>query len=361
MKGGNNMRYHTVFVQWILLLVLLGASVFAEEGMFVPTEEQQALLREGAEYAKKLEERYSNITMAGTTERFYSNWPEGQQRFIEHFRFVRLGHESCLLEVHGSMPGVGRGEPELFHTCRLINSKAYYQFVAQGQNDPPTFALGEKINFENHEDLAGTINYLVHVNWETGSAPYSVSVDLSCPFDISTARAASPKQGGYIKGITEEVVDGKRVVTLNMGYYYGTPESNGKVSFYRDHHWAVKDATIESIRSDTEKVDCICKTNNVYDFSDTFPKLTKTTIETWDADGTTLLKSEISTITSIDFTEPDVEVFDPKRYVGGKPIDQGEVVLTKQRFSSWQIAGIIAGILLIVWGLWMRLAGKKEV
>ena len=355
------MKYHTVFVQWALLVVLFGASAFAEEGAFVPTDEQRALLKEGVEYAKELEERYSNLTMVGTTEHFYSDKPEEQQRFTEHFRFVRLGHEYCLLESQATVPGVERSKPDVFYACRLINSKANYRFVSQGQNDPPTFVLSEKTKIENHDDLVRDIDYLVHANWETGSAPYCVSADLSCPFDISTARAASPKQGGYIKGITEEVVAGKRVVSLKMGYYYGNPESNGEVSFYPDYHWAVKDAMIEGINGSTEKIDWIFKTSNVYDFSDTFPKLTKTTIETWNADANKLLESTISTITSIDFTTPDVATFDPKQYVGGAPVDDGKSVLTKQHFSLWQITGIIIGIILIIWGLWMRFAGKKEV
>ena len=354
------MKNHTVFVQWASLLVLFGASAFAEEGVFVPTDEQRALLKEGIEYAKELEKRYSNLTMVGTTEHFYSDKPEEQQRFTERFRFVRLGYEYCLLESQTTVPGVEHSKPDVFHACRLINTRASYRFVEQGQNDPPTFVLGEKTKIENHDDLVRDIDYLVHANWETGSAPYCVSVDLSCPFDISTARAASPKQGGYIKGITEEVVDGKRVVSLKMGYYYGNPESNGEVSFYPDHYWAVKDAMIEGISSRTEKVDYVFKTSNVYDFSDTFPKLKKTTIETWDADGK-LLESEISTITSIDFTTPDVTAFDPKQYVGGAPVDDEEFILPKQRLSPWQITGVIVGILLIIWGFWMRFAGKKEV
>jgi hypothetical protein len=105
------------------------------------------------------------------------------------------------------------------------------------------------------------------------------------------------------------------VASLKMGYYYGNSESNGKVSFYREHYWAVKDAMIEGIRMDTGTIDCVFKTSNDYDFSEAFPKLKKTTIETWDAEGKKLFDSEISTITSIDFTMPDVTVFDPKQYI----------------------------------------------
>jgi hypothetical protein len=354
-KERNNMRYHAVFIQWFSLLALFGATAFAE-GVFIPTDEQRALLREGAEYAKKLEERYSNLTMVGTTEHRNLYNPKEERHWAESFRFIRLGYEYCLLENRISSPGVDGGEPEVFYACRLINPRASYRFVSRGRKDPPIFALDEKTKIEDHDHLKGVIDILVQSNWETGSAPYSVSVDLSCPFDIATARAATPKQGGYIKGITEEVVDGKRVVSLKMGYYYGNSESNGKVSFYRDHYWAVKDAMIEGIRMDTGEIDCVFKTSNDYDFSEAFPKLKKTTIETWDAEGKKLFESEMSTITSIDFTVPDVTLFDPKRYISEE--DWDTLLLTTRRVTPLQVAGIFFGVLLIAWGLWMR---RKEV
>ena len=352
------------FVKWFLLLVLFVASVFAEEGVFVPTEEQRALLQEGIEQAKELKEWYSNITMLGTTEHVYpinQYSPEDERRWTEHFRFIRLGYEYCLLEIQSRYPGTNGGEPEVYHTSSLINPRAYYRFVAQGQNDPPTFALSEKIKLENHEELVNMIDFLVHSDWETGSASYSVTVDLSCPFDISTARAATPKQGGYIKGITEKIIDGKRVVTLKMGYYYGGGESSGEVSFYPDHYWAVKEEIVGAIRQDTETVDWIYKTRNVYDFSETFPLLKLTTSETWDAEGKILLNSTISTITSIDFTPPDVEVFDPIRFVSSAEIDAWGTVQPRQRLSPFQIAGIIIGLLLIAWGLGLRFWTPKKI
>ncbi|MDR0520454.1 MAG: hypothetical protein LBH00_01225 [Planctomycetaceae bacterium] len=321
------MKYHAVFVQRALLLMLFGVSAFAEEGVFVPTETQRMLLKEGAEYAKKLEERYSNLTMLGTTEFFDSDKPE-EQRHPERFRFVRIGHQYCLVESQVTVPGAGRGKPKVLRMCYLVNPRAYYRFMSQDRNNP-SLALAEKIEIENHDRLAGMIDYHVNVNWQTGAAPYCVAVDLSCPFDISAARAASPKQGGYIKGITEEIVDGKRVVALAMGYYYGNTESNGRVSFYPDYYWAVKDAMIEGIKS-TGEIYAVFKTSNIYDFSDTFPKLTKTTIETWDADGKKLQQSEISTITSIDFTVPDVSVFDAKQFLSSKKKKRGYSLLSKR-------------------------------
>jgi hypothetical protein len=360
-KGGNSMKYETVLVQWVSLLVLFGASVFAEECVFVPTEEQRVLLKEGIEYTKELEKRYSNLTMEGSTEHLDLYNPEEEKHFTKHFRFIRIGHEYCSLEVRAFYQGEGSGESEAFHAYHLINPRASYRFSTQGLNDPPIFVLDEKVKIEDHEHLVGMIDYLVHSNWETGSAPYGMSVDLSCPFDISTARVASPKQGGYIKGITEEVIDGKRMVTLKMGYYYGNPESNGEVSFYRDYYWAMKDAMIEGIRSDTEKIGFVYKTSNIYDFSDTFPKLKKTTLETWDAEGKKLLESEISTITSIDFTVPDVTAFDPKRYISGKQEEDWDTLLpTTRSFTSGQIAGFIIGILLIVWGLGLMLKKTRS-
>jgi len=349
------MKSHTVFVQWISLLVLFGATAFAEESVFVPSEEQRALLKEGIEYSKELEKRYSNLSMEGTTEHRNLYNPEEEQHYTESFRFVRLGHEYCLLEYQATIPGVEHSKPEMFHMCRLINPRANYRFSAQGRNDPPIFALDEKDKIENPDHLVEMIDILVHSNWKTGSAPYCVSDDLSCPFDISAARAAAHEQGGYIKGMAEEVVDGRRVVTLKMGYYYGNTESKGEVSFYPDHYWAVKDAMIECIAQNTETIHSVFKTSNVYDFSDAFPKLKKTAIETWDADGKKLFQSEVSTITSIDFTVPDVSAFDPKRYVGGKHEDAKDTFLpTTRHLSPFQIAGIIIGILLITWGFWLR-------
>lgn len=309
-------------------------------------------MKEGIESTKELEERYSNLTMLGTTEHRDLYNPEEEKHLIKRFRFIRLGHEYCLLEVRAFDLGAGSGESEVFHACHLINPRASYRFSSQGRNDPPAFVLDEKVKIESHDDLVETIDYLVHSNWEVGSAPYSMSVDLSCPFDISAAQATSPKQGGYIKGMREDVVDGKKVVTLKMGYYYGDPESSGEVSFYPDHYWAVKDAMIECLRSDTGKVDCIFKTSNDYDFSDTFPKLKKTTIETWDGEGKKRLQSETSTITSIDFTAPAVSAFDPNQF----PL-QGDNFLPplhSRSMSPWRIAAMLVGVVFIFGGLWLR-------
>jgi len=356
------MRYHAVFALWIALLVLFGALVVAEEYVFAPTEEQRALLREGVAQTKILEERYSNFTLTGMTEHLNSYDPESERRWTEHFRFARLGHQYCLLEIHASNLRLGNGvtDTEETHMVRLINPRASYGFESQGQNDSPPFSLSGKTKIENNDDLVNVIDILVQSNWVTGSAPFSMSVDLSCPFDISTARAASSKQGGYIKGIAEEIIDGERVVTLKMGYYYGDGVSNGEVSFYRDHYWAVKEAVTGGIRQDTGKVDVVFKTNNVYDFSDTFPRLTKTSFETWDAEGKKLLESEISTITSIDFTPPDVAVFDPTRFVSNAEIDAWGAILPRQRLSPFQIAGIVIGLLLIAWGLGLRFWTPKK-
>jgi len=66
---------------------------FADGDVFVPTEEQLALLKEGVEYAKELEEWYSNLTMEGMTEHLNSYDPESERRWTESFRFIRLGYE----------------------------------------------------------------------------------------------------------------------------------------------------------------------------------------------------------------------------------------------------------------------------
>jgi hypothetical protein len=145
-----------------------------------------------------------------------------------------------------------------------------------------------------------------------------------------------------------------------MSYYYGSTDSNGVISFYPDHYWAVKDKMVDGIAENTGKLHCVFKTSNVYDFSDAFPKLKKTTDEIWDAEGKKMLQSKISTITNIDFTVPDVSAFDGKRFADGGNLEDMEVVLTTQRFSTFQIVMMSIGILLIALGLWMRFTGRLK-
>jgi len=58
---------------------------------------------------------------------------------------------------------------------------------------------------------------------------------------------------------------------------------------------------------------------------------------------------------------PHVTAFDPKQYISGKQeADWDTLLSTTRRFSPWQIAGAIIGILLIVWGVWMGLKEARE-
>jgi len=325
---------------------------------FTPTEVQRTLLKEGIESVKELKERYTNLTMKGTTDYFHADKPRGQQRFTMHFRFVRMGNEYCLLEAQTPNLEVEQGKTEMLHVCRLIGPNASYQFLAQSQGEPPTFTLGEKTSINDKDNLSQEIDILVFSNWRTGSAPYGGHKELSFPFDMTTARRDFPIRGGYIKEMQEKIVNGERVVTLKMGYYFNHQEASGVISYYPDYYWAVKDSSFEGVNAETGEISNITKINNVYDFSEAFPKLLKTTIETLDTNGD-LIDSQVSTITSIDFTVPDMTEFDPNRYVGGAT-DALPTVQPRQRLSPFQIAGIIIGLLLIAWGLGLRFWTPKK-
>jgi len=358
------MRHDVIWIRLALPMLaglsLIGAFAFADVDVFVPTNEQRDLLKEAIECVKELKRQYTHLTMEGTTEYFYSEGTEGFQRFTGDFSYARLGDEYCLIEMQVPHPAKGPwAKPDMTRVCRLINPNASYQFVAQGS--PPSFVLNEKVKLKNSTQLQQAIDDAVLWNWQVGSTPYRSCVDLSLPFDISTARHAKPEQGGWIKGINENTVDGERVVTLKMGYYFNDSTSEGEISFYRDHHWAVKNSIVEGVNPRTGELVLMFKTSNDYDFSDTFPKLKKTTIETWDVSSNVLRDSKIGTIMTINFTTPDVTAFDPKRYISGKQEKDWDALLpTTQRFTSWQIAGIMIGILLIVWGIWMRLKKTEK-
>ncbi len=348
------MMFRIFIVQCVAVLMIFSALARAEEGVFVPSETQRVLLQEGIEKAKKLEKRYSALTMEGTTEHQSSRSTAEEQHCVDRFRFLRRGREYCLLEINKSNPEARHGKTAVYHTGRLITPKANYQFVALGKNDAALFSLGEKINIENSAHLVDSIGYLVNVNWETGSAPFGFAVDLSCPFDIVNAKTSSPNQGGYIKGMTEELIDGEKVIVLKMGYYYHGNNAKGEISFFPDHYWAVRNSMTESVNSKTGKIINVYKTRNEYIFDGDFPKLKKATIETWDADAKTLLQSEVSTISNIDFTEPDLSLFDPKQF----PIDSDVPTLTPARMSPARIICIVLGIVLIAWGLWLRFSKR---
>jgi hypothetical protein len=298
--------------------------------------------------------------MEGTTEYYHSQKPEKYQRLVGSFRFVRLGKEYCLIELQLPNPEAGWfGKSEMVNMCRLINPKASYQFLARGQNDPPVFVLGEKETIGNAKQLSQAIDITVQSNWRVGSAAYRESDSPSLPFNISSARKNSPERGGYIKEMKEETVEGERVVTLKMGYYFREHESKGSISFYTDHCWVVKDYIAENFAFDTGEIVGTFGVSNVYDFSDDFPKLLKTTEETKELDGT-LFEYQISTITSIDFTVPDVSAFDGKRFANGGNLEDLEVVLPTQHLSTFQIVMLSLGILLILWGFWLQFTNRQK-
>ncbi len=351
------MLHHSLLVQWALLLATVSSSIVADERVFVPTMEEQRFLKEGVERAKQLEEKYSTLAMVGITEHYYSHPTEGQQYLVDRFRFLRRGHKYCLLEVNKTNPDATQ-QKAVYHAVRLITPKANYQFVAEGQNDAAFFSLGEKDKIDNPVQLGEFIDYLVHNNWETGSAPFGLSSDLACPFDLTIAQAASPERGGYINAIQESVVDGERVIRLKMRYYYrAKEEANGEVSFFPEHYWAVKDSTIEGVNGNTGKVFRVYKTRNEYDFNGDFPKLKKATVETWDADEKKLLQSEVSTISNIDFSTPDISLFDTSQF----PLAEHQLFqLSPRPIAWWRIAFFVVGLLLIVVGLFLRFKKPKE-
>ncbi len=352
----NNMDERLVSLIFLLGSVLSGAVVYAEGEAFTPTEEQKALLAEGIEYAKELREAYTHQTMKGVVEYRDSDKSEIRRFFTGNFFFAQLGGEYCLIETQSATEI--EGETRIAHSCRLITPKASYRFLAQGT---ATYVLDEKIKV-TPSNVSKVIDEAVLWNWEIASTPYRGCYDLSLSFDIATARKTSPlpMQGGYIKGIKEESVAGERIVTLKMGYYYGDTESNGEVSFYRDRFWAVKNSFTEGIDGGTGKADIVFKISNEYDFSDTLPKLKKTSIESWDISGKVLFDSKVATITSIDFTPPNVEVFDAKRYVGSDMTNIWGTNLSSRPMSPWRIAAMVIGIVLILGGLWLRFKQPRE-
>ena len=315
------MKSHSVFMKWLLLSMLFVMPVFAEENTFVLTDKQRSLLIECLEAVKKMEKHYSNLTMEGTTEYFNIFGREHTRHWFEHFRFMRLGHEYSLFDVQFAS-GERDSEPAagvLSRSILLHNSRAGYRFEERENNDTHTFGLIEKFKIECPGALTNIINQFVHGSWGVGGASYGVPVDLQYPFDISSARAATSEHSniavGYVKGFTEKIVDGNRVIILEIGYVYENQEANCRVAFYRDQGWAVKDIMLESISGRTDTVETILRIKNTYDFSGPFPKLLHTTEETWDVEEKALLESKVSTITHIDFTPPDVTVFNPCRFM----------------------------------------------
>jgi hypothetical protein len=346
---------HIQFLWLFVVLVLFQQTSIAGGVLFTPTEAQTALLREGIENVKILKETYSHLTMTGTTEYFDSRKPKDRQQFTGSFNYARLGDVYCLIELQVPNPDSGNSKPEMLHVCRVINPNASYRFVGQGM--PPVFVLDEK---NKTTDVSREIASAVDMNWKVGASPYCSGdhsdFSLSMPFTIQDAKAASPVRGGYIKDIREETIEGERVVSLEMGFYFKEQEACGISSFYRDHFWVLKESSSDSVNSKTGEIISTIRHRNTYDFSGEFPKLRKTSIETVSGNGT-VLDAQISTITGLDFTKPDVAVFDAKRFIHGA--ENEEFIPEKRRFSIFQIIGFAVGIVLIIWGILLRVWQKK--
>jgi hypothetical protein len=315
------------------------------------TPEQFELVREYTKEIVWLKKQYSILSMVVETR---LGGPDEQHSGNRTDCYDRMDNEYCRL----STLRIGKENPEQADIYTLVTPNSYYSFIQKSRDGK--YVLLEK---GIEEDVA-VFRQTININWGVDVIPFSFyGTPLDEMFFLSYIDGVSeiPPSGfgGFvIKSINEEIVDAEKVVTFNTGFSVNGVKTSSAFSFYRNRHWVLKNARADLVNSKGQLV-FIDTISCEYDFGaeDGIPRLKKASIISADTKGK-VRRTKEHIITKLSFDHPDISVFDPKQFL--PPNTEIGEMLSREPLSLERIICIVFGVILVIFGIWMKLKQKKQ-
>jgi hypothetical protein len=331
------------------------------------------------------------LTAEANTEQLFSNLSEEEKKLFQEFNnalpLLVKKYSQLSLEYRKEPQGKGQRKQEISRI--FIRDGGYYRWDIESDKGTLIhlalperyYRIGKKkgsdryilfIKGDTDESKKAALMILssdvVRSPFATGPMPIWYGFDILDDPSLDRSTLSLFKQSGEHSSIVTESINIKptlskaneKLVAITLNLYDGKEHIQDSTVFDRSRSWALKSADAFSYDESGKKA----YVNYYRDYegeSDGFPLLKQVSDLVFsDENNTKLAWGDKYFVTKIELSPPPLSVFDPKQFF---PSDAEIALANLPRAAYWswgRILLIFTGIVLIVWGVWMKIKTKQN-